>query len=233
MGLSVAVGILADLKRNDEEGFARFKEELANLNRALAAQGLPTYAEPEDLPEDKIVSLDMYGYSGLHYLRRIAVHLWAGNPLPPPGDDDASHDPMIEKHNRSLGKSPSGFLARLLGLGKRPAACFDHLLMHSDCEGYYVPVDFREVMFPDEGLGVAGSMIGSSQMLLRECEALSRALEIPAGLDPEDDALWEATESQGEGERVWQRYGVESFTCLRLLHAARASVELGAAIVFC
>ena len=40
-----------------------------------------------------------------------------------------------------------------------------HLLVHSDAEGYYVPIDFGDPIFDDE---LPGSMLGSSQALLRE-----------------------------------------------------------------
>ena len=100
--------------------------------------------------------------------------------------------------------------------------------MHSDAEGFYVPVEFDDVLFSDD---VPGTMLGSSQGLVRECEELARSLDIPPGLDPESDELWQASEEQGTGEG-WRQYGVESFTCVRLLAAARESVQRGAAVVF-
>jgi hypothetical protein len=105
---------------------------------------------------------------------------------------------------------------------------FDHLLVHSDAEGFYVPVEFDEVLFSD---GVPGTMLGSSQALSRECEELAQALGVPADLDPESEELWSASEEQGAGDG-WRQYGVESFTCVRLLAAARESVQRRAAVVF-
>lgn len=107
---------------------------------------------------------------------------------------------------------------------------FDHLLLHSDSEGYYVPIEFDGVLIAknDE---LAGGMVGSSQRLLAECLRLRDVLGIPEEIDPEADLLWEAADAQGEGAG-WLRYGVESFTCVRLLHAARRSIEQRAAIVF-
>ena len=45
----------------------------------------------------------MYGYSGLHYLRRIAAYLWADKPIPSPGKDNPEKDPLLEKYYSSLG----------------------------------------------------------------------------------------------------------------------------------
>jgi hypothetical protein len=74
-------------------------------------------------------------------------------------------------------------------------------------------------------------MIGSSPVLLRECERLAKVLGIPAEVTPESDELIEAAESQGEGTG-YLRYGQEVFACIQLREAARRSVETGAAIVF-
>lgn len=45
-------------------------------------------------------------------------------------------------------------------------------------------------------------------------------MELPLDLDPEDEQVYEAAESQGTGTTTWQRYGRESYSCLRLYHAA-------------
>jgi hypothetical protein len=82
MGLNLEVGILADLKEADDDGFAYFKEQFKILNQVLSGAGLGTHVEPEEL--DEVFSCDMYGYSGLHYLRRIGAHLALGRPTPPP-----------------------------------------------------------------------------------------------------------------------------------------------------
>jgi hypothetical protein len=78
MGLDLEVGILADFKEADAEGFAYFKEQFGILNQFLSDAGLGTHVEPEEL--DEVFSCRMYGYSGLHYLRRIAAHLALGGP---------------------------------------------------------------------------------------------------------------------------------------------------------
>lgn len=216
MGLSLEVGILADLLENDEEGAKHFREEFATLNRYLATQGIPAHHEPEN---GDVWSASAYGYSGLHYLRRIAAHLNLRGTLPGAGDQNASNDPVLQEYYKQFDNSAS-------------PRTFDHLIIHSDAEGYYLPQDFSKVLFPGDAFPIAGGMIGSSPRLLDECQRIARALSLPLGMDPESDEVLEATESQGEGDVLWKRYGVESYTCLQLSEAAAHSIRTGAAIVF-
>jgi hypothetical protein len=167
----------------------------------------------------------MYGYSGLHYLRRIAAHLAAGREVPPPGEDATLDDGAVDAYFRAAGFGGlGGLLRRKVDVDRR----FDHLLLHSDAEGFYMPVSFDEVIVSDR---VPGSSLGSSMALARECDELAEALSIPDGVGPEDEELWAASENQGEGDG-WLAYGIEAFTCVNLRAAARASVDRGAAIVF-
>jgi len=228
MGLSIEVGILADLLENDEEGAQSFIEEMNKLNPFLVSCGLRAHTEPEQCP---VFSADMLGYSGLHYLRRIAPHLNLRGSLPAPGGDDAAHDPILDEYYQLLNAPRPGLFGALIGR-KQVRREYDHLIVHSDAEGYYLPQDFPEVLFPPEELEIPGGMIGSSPRLLDETRRLAQAIELPLDMDPEADELWKAAETQGEGDALWQRYGVESFTCLRLYHAARHSIEHSAALVF-
>ena len=155
----------------------------------------------------------MYGYSGLHYLRRFAAYLDLKGTIPDPGDQESSKDPVLAKYYQRGGT-------------------FDHLIQHSDAEGYYLPSEFPQVFFTDADSKIAGLAVGSSTSLLAECERLAVALKLPAHLDPENEEVWEACEHQGKGNLRWKSYGIESFTCLCLLRAARHSMETGAAIVF-
>jgi hypothetical protein len=229
VGLAITVGILIDLE-DDPEGADHFHESFEEVNRALRKAGLEEHHEPE--AADWVpVSLEMYGYSGLHYLRRVAAHLWADHALPPPGTEDTvDDDPELKKYYATDGGLRTGLLGRFRGEGAREGAPrFDHLIVHSDAEGFYIPQQFGEVIRAGD---VVGEYVGSSHSLRDELIVLTEALGLPPGLDPESDDLWDASESQGEGDERWQQYGVESFTCVRLLHAANASIEHGAAIVF-
>ncbi|QQS40689.1 MAG: hypothetical protein IPM63_15155 [Acidobacteriota bacterium] len=232
MGLDIAVGFLSDLKQNDPEGFSEIKEEFERLNTALVAVGLKKHEEPEDLPESHWVSYQMWGYSGLHYLRRIAAYDALRLPLPSPGNENTDEDPVVDRYYLELDRSP-GLFKRFFGARAGSELPFQHLMIHSDCEGYYVPQDFKNVIFPDESLEVAGAMIGSTQQLHSECRRLSELLEIPEGLDPESDDVWDAAETPSDSGELWQIYGIETFCCVRLLRACEISINTGSAIVFC
>ena len=143
------------------------------------------------------------GLDCLHYLRRIAAHLWAGNGLPVPClDGKAAQDPVLRGYYQTLCETPN--------------LPFAHLLNHADDCGYYLPVPFSTPLEPgfavieNEGCQVSGS----SYTLLEECTYLADFLELPLELDPE--TVREASLSQEKGEAVWERYGVESFVCAAL-----------------
>jgi hypothetical protein len=228
MGLALVVGYLADMLENDEEGAQWFREKIDKLNPFLEASGLKPHVEPETCP---VWSAEMYGYSGLHYLQRIAAHLNLRNSLPEPGGPDASRDPVVEEYCRLLGAEKNSFFGRLFRK-KKIERQYDHLIFHSDAEGFYLPQDFREVLFPPEKLKIPGCMVGSSHRLLQETATLARAIELPLDMDPEAEAVWKAAETPGEGDLLWQQYGVESFICLRLYRAAKLSIKHSAVIVF-
>jgi hypothetical protein len=82
MGLALEVGILADLKEADPEGFEYHAAALARLNRFLESRELPPHCEPDDC---EVWSGETIGYSGLHDLRRLAAYLDCDAPLPTPG----------------------------------------------------------------------------------------------------------------------------------------------------
>lgn len=219
MGLALEVGILADLHINDSEGFEYFVQQFAAVNEALRADNLPEHHEPLDVQP---WSCGMWGYGGLQYLRRVAAYLWAGRGLPSPGDDNAAADSVLQECYALM--HPQDALS-----------AYTHLLWHSDAEGFYLPLPFRDVLYPDESLGIAGGMIGSAPMLLEECRRLAAALELPPHLDPESKDVLKAAENQGRAAGrgpAWKRYGIESFTCLQLLRACAVSLETRAAVVF-
>jgi hypothetical protein len=229
MGLAVEVGYLADLLKNDAEGAGMFQNQLQRLNEYLASEQLAPHSEPTQC---KIFSCEVYGYSGLHYLRRIAAHLDLRSGLPPPGNENASKDPVVAEYHRFAdGKQKLTFFGGLFK--KSLARHFDHLMLHSDADGYYLPRDFAKVLFPPKTFGIAGGMVGSSHRLAQECERLAAALKLPTDLDPESDVVQDAMESQGKGDTQWQRYGIESYVCLQVLKACKHSIATGAAIVFC
>jgi hypothetical protein len=219
MGLGVEVGILIDLLREDPEGAERVRADVTRINAALGAAGLPAHREPETGIES--ASYDLGPYGSLHALRRIGAHLGEGPDLPPPASLDDRDDPVLERRYGGPGR-----FARLLGRDRPGPQPFAHLISHSDADGYYVPVAFSEPLV------VGDEMVGSSQQLLAECDALAAALGIPDDLDPEAEALWAASEVTPEDPELWERYGLESFACVRLRAAARHSVRVDALIAF-
>lgn len=227
MGLAVCVGMLAELLEDDPESAEGFEEELAEVNRVLAAAGLPPHNEPRGpLELDSRASIDGFPYSFIHYLRRAYAHRvlspdWMATPLA--DDVDPTADPKIQ--------------ALLDG-------CESHLLCHSDAEGFYVPVDFDEVLFDGDGgdeeeagdadieepAGLPGGMLGSSQRLLEELVFVAPALGIrldDGRLSDEEAERIDALIDEDDG--LYREY----VSWLLLYESARLSIEHRTAIVFC
>lgn len=228
MGLAVCVGMLAELLEDDPESAEGFEEELAEVNRVLAAAGLPPHTEPRGpLELDSRASIDGFPYSFIHYLRRAYAHRvlspdWMATPLAV--DVDPTADPKIQ--------------ALLDG-------CESHLLCHSDAEGFYVPVDFDEVLFDGDGgdeeeaegdadieepAGLPGGMLGSSQRLLEELVFVAPALGIrldDGRLSDEEAERIDALIDEDDG--LYREY----VSWLLLYESARLSIEHRTAIVFC
>jgi hypothetical protein len=232
MGLSLRVGLLADLAERHPDRVDALAGDFDALNRALAAAGAPTYVEPLQLSRPLRWSADMFGYSGLHYLRRVTAHLDFRGALPPPGDRNVANDPVLLEYYEAAGAAKPGLLRRLFGTRpSRRSRTFDHLILHSDAEGFYAPVDFPQVIFSSGTNKLVGDMLGSAVRLREECTRLAAALGLPPGLDAEDDHLLNAATVQGTGEG-WHRYGIEAFSCVRLLEGATRALAARAALVF-
>lgn len=210
MGLAIEVGLLADALANDPEDVDVFEEELAVVNRVLAAQRLPRHVEPRTLPEEARSRAGITGfpYSTLHYLRRAYAHrkadpAWRLTPLPE-GEDPAA-DPLVESFD-------------------------SHLLAHGDAEGWYVPIDFAEVVTSDEDDDLPGGLLGSSQRLLEELRFVAPALGIALadGVLPDAEAA-RVNDVVLRNDPLW----AEHAAWIALFEAARISVQYKTAIVFC
>lgn len=100
-----------------------------------------------------------------------------------------------------------------------------HLLCHSDCEGFYVPIDFSDVLFDEEEKISGGDIVGSSIRLLAELREIAPAL----GIRLEKDG----SVTDAEFERIDQRSSYQDplyaeFTAWTILFEnARLSVEHG------
>jgi hypothetical protein len=214
MGLNVVVGILAGAE-NEYADYVR--AQFAVIRELLDRAGARQLAEPE-LNERDVLEGDMWGYSGLHTVRRVAVHLAETGTLPDPLEEAhrAADDPLLRKAYAQFPGEPVG--------------PFDHLIHHSDCEGYYVPVDFGQVIVNGS---LVGGYLGSSVRLLAETCRIASALGLPEDLEPDSEEVFGACDAKTPPAEGWQRYGIESYGCLRLIQAAKHSIATGAAIAFC
>jgi hypothetical protein len=228
MGLALEVGILADLKDADEEGYAHDVDEFESLNNVILSEGLGEHVEPDEL--DGIFSCDMLSYTGIHYLRRIAVHLALGKPTPAPGNDETY---------RSIALTDECFD----GLNARKDMKYQHLIVHSDAEGFYVPIDFERVIATPT-LTLSGGWVGSTQRLRAECTELAGVLRMPLDMHYESDEVSRAADAQlhprGQSPRrqwPWKRaetehssdHGRRRVSCLQDVEthgARRATLQL-------
>jgi hypothetical protein len=215
MSSTLHVGYVAEMRVCDEEGFESSRKLFAKFRKALKAEKAPTYAEPEDGPH---WWTEIHPSNGIAYLQRAAWTLWNNRPLPPVCTDGLDEDILDDMAERLVDK---------LGFKNKSGQNFDHLCFHHPRHGYWVPVDLPDVLILTNEFG---GCVGSSVRLLKECEALAKAIGLPLDMDHNDKVLWHALDHPGEGGETWQRYGIESFNCLRLYCACRKSIELGAAI---
>jgi hypothetical protein len=207
----VAVGLSLQVGAEEDCNWAAFDA----LSRALVEAGLPPHHEPHELPDSQTFSCQMWGYSGLHCLRRLAAYLEQGIKVPAPGNNDSSDDPVLQACYDQM------------------APGFQHLVLHSDAEGFYVPIDFDEVLFPRDELNIPRGMIGSSVRLLHECRRLAEWLELPQDMDCQGEEMWDAADDPPTDGPKWKRFAIESFSCVGLMRASEASIASGAAIAFC
>ncbi len=234
MGMSIVVGQLVS-SREDPEGFEQVQAEFALLNRALNEAGLPEHKESDDPNLVQSWSVRAYDWNvGMNFLCRLAVYLWDGQPLPSPGNPAVvplpENEPLMDN-----------YLCVGMGDARRGGPRFNHLLLHRIGSGYYVPMEFEEVIYPEGKLfDQVGGMIGSSVKLKRELEMLAEALSLPLDQDPDSRELWDLAQQQAKAENTdvnqkrrhgWRRYGLESIACVQLHRACEKSVETGAAIV--
>src|SRR5215831_14114779 len=87
MGLTIRVGY--DVGYHDAGSAESIERTFLPVNQVLRAYHLPPHHEPLP-PTAPSQQWDMHSYSGVHYLRRLAAHLWASGELPPePGTADS------------------------------------------------------------------------------------------------------------------------------------------------
>jgi hypothetical protein len=239
VGLNIAVGNYADLLMHDEEGAQHIAEYFVHLNELLTENGIQQHNEPIKIAPDDYFGADMFSYSGIHALRRLAAYIALKGELPNAVEygaytDDPIYIEFNQIHDRYLLNPLSdGFMGFFRKKLNPPP--FQHLIMHSDAEGFYIPQVFEEVVIDWsqlQRLGL-GAMVGSSRKLLEECELLAQRLNLPEDFDPESEEFLDVLEDTPARGEPWQILAVEAHTAANLISAARASIKLGAAIQFC
>lgn len=239
MGLSLAVGLLADLNAHEEDLAKWYRRSFDEANASLKLAGVSSWAEPEVLPPDEIWNCDLLGYSGLHTARRLAAYRATSGVKPPPATadydpvQDAVAEAFFRQHSQSLLPGPGGILRRLFEKAPEQPP-FAHLIVHGDADGVYVPVDFKRVVKALD-FNETGATIGSAHQLLAECRELAAWIGMPDDLDPEDDTLLDLIDldEEHEGLTGWQTYAREAHTLAALITGCRKSIQTGAALVFC
>jgi hypothetical protein len=213
MGLNISVGMLADLIENDEAGANWLSATLRGVNEVLAEHDRPTYEEPEQVPPliSRAQSLN-YSYSFLHYLRRFyanVIHNPKWIPTVTSDGESATDDPVLAEEMYMMSS---------------------HLLCHSDSDGFYLPIDFDDIMIDDTGADrIPGGILGSSYKLMRELIEIAPSLGIKlrGGNLSDDEATRINTIADSE-----QGFWIEHLVWISLFEAARLSIEHGSAIVF-
>ncbi|WP_431682981.1 hypothetical protein [Kitasatospora sp. KL5] len=202
MGLSISVGLINDLTRHEPEGAERHAGALDLLSGALNDKGI-TWREPaaDDTGRAEFSAGFPYGY--LHHLRRVYVLQRQGAEVTPAATTDRE---QYERDQEEVGEETLMFSS--------------HLLCHSDCDGFYVPVDFADPLFLPQESGVAGGgIVGSTAGLLAELRKIAPVI----GIDPDADAATVAPDDPFEAEK---------FAWYQFHEACRSSLATGRAVVF-
>ena len=140
MGLELVVGIVAQSIRNGEDP-KYWRDQFSRMNDYLRESELPEHQEPETLEQG--FSASMYGYWGLHFLRRVASHLAVHGTLPPPiSSGDEPEDRVVKKYYATLER----WIQRTAKLPdeqmeQAQVPAYIQLLCHGDSEGLYLPLD--------------------------------------------------------------------------------------------
>jgi len=213
VGLAISIGALADLLEHDPEGAEWFEEDLAAANRVLVSNGLPPHVEPRELPPPRRrASLLSMPYSFIHHLRRAHAHraaqaTWVAAPLA--DGVDPTTDSTLQAQLELLES---------------------HLICHSDAEGFYLPIDFRDVLFEEgDDHDLPGGMLGSSYRLLEELVRVAPALGIRLSGDQLSDAEASRVDDLASKDEGLFR---ELASWLLLYESARQSIQHKTAIVF-
>lgn len=212
MGLEISVGALADLKQDDPQGAQWLSSAFGVANALLQKAGLPEHTEPSALPELRSRAvMGSFPYGFLHYLRRAYAHAaldgqWRATPVV--DGEEPAQDPVLDEAQDMFDS---------------------HLICHSDCEGFYFPIVFDEVIFGDDEHELVGGMLGSSYRLREELVTVAPALGIFLLGEELSDEEADRISGRIDAEDGLQR---ELMAWLAAYEACRLSIEHKTAIVF-
>lgn len=241
MGLGFTVGLLSDLIQNDSESADDMRRVFLVTAKAMVDAGLPAHGEPEDC---KVWWADGYGYTGLHALREVAGLVWRGLPIPTDhilsGEVTPNSEALFDTAAAACAPARrQGMFARLLGEKKPDVPAlppFAHLVLHSDAEGFYVPVDFAQPLIPLPFPPGTESLwpLGSVQRLAAELDALARTLQLPLDFPDPDEVLetWLEPTPSDQVTALWQAQPIATYSLIILRRACDHSLATGAAIAF-
>lgn len=212
MGLAIAVGVLAGGPKADPDAVKQDRKNFRHINRLLAANGLPKHKEPESLPDIPFRgSCPSFPYAWTPYLYRAIAYARRapGEFRPVREGEDPAKDKRVDAELYTFAES--------------------HIICHSDTQGYFVPVDFPDVLVDDRKGGLTGRNLGSSQRALAELMKTAPLLGIELSEGKlSDEAAW-AISKEADGSHP---YWIERKVWLTMFEAFRVSVEHGCAVVY-
>ncbi len=205
MGLAITSGEYAYFLEEDPEGAEWLEEDLLKINLALKEKGFREHTEPKKIPETNMSCIEGFPYSFLHYLRRVYALNELGEKITPTNGE-------ITEQDESIIEKVSGKLS-------------SHLLCHSDAEGYYVPIEFNDVIFNSE---LPGEILGSRQKLFSEIIKIANLINI----EVIDNSISEITESELAEANENNPYYIERVVWFALYENCKNSIEHNTLISF-
>jgi hypothetical protein len=205
MGLAISSGVYAYYIKEYPEEAERMEDELKIINSALKKNGIAEHSEPKEIPKRSMSSILGFPYSFLHYLRRVYALYKLEKAVTPTNGKLSSEDKELIMEATEMMDS--------------------HLLCHSDAEGYYVPVEFDEVIFDEE---LPGGMLGSSQKLFSEILKIAPLIDVV--IERKDISSATNEELANADER--HPYYVERIVWFSLFENCKNSIENNTIISF-
>lgn len=214
MGLSVEVNFLGYLiNEEDTTAVNWFREELKMINRALEHSSLPFHIEPEEyLNLSYRTPITSFPYHFVQHFHRAVAYARNGVTKYYSVPDDAND--LIRNEFMDIEV-----------LEKMDS----HLICHSDCEGYYVPIEFNEIIFDDNNFPITGGMLCSSQKGLEELilTAPLIGIKLNDNCQPEDHEFVRLKDDD-ETSEFWR----ERIVWLTFYEAFKHSIQANTAVVF-